>query len=150
MPSVAIETARQPDVEALLRAGEAHARELYSEDECFLLDISELDRDPVTVFVARLDGDAVGMAALVEAGDGSAELKRLFVDDRARGTGVAGRLLDALEEHARDAGVRVIQLETGTLSLPAIALYEKRGYGHIPAFGQYIGSATSVCMEKPL
>lgn len=150
MTTIAIEPARQPDVEALLRAGEVAARELYTEDECFLLDISELERPGVTVFVARDEDRAVGMAALVEADDGSAELKRLFVDDTARGQGIAGRLLDALETHAGESGIPLVQLETGTRSLAAIALYEKRGYRHIPRFGQYIDSATSVCMEKGL
>jgi putative acetyltransferase len=150
MTTIAIEAARQPDVEALLRAGEIAARELYTEDECFLLDISELERPGVTVFVARTDHGAVGMAALVEADDGSAELKRLFVDSSARGQGIAGRLLDALETHAGESGIPLVQLETGTLSLAAIALYEKRGYRHIPRFGPYVDSASSVCMEKSL
>jgi putative acetyltransferase len=150
MTTIAIEAARQPEVEALLRAGEVAARELYTEDECFLLDISELERPGVTVFVARDEDRAIGMAALVEADDGSAELKRLFVDDSARGQGIAGRLLDALESHAVASGIPLVQLETGTLSAAAIALYEKRGYLHIPRFGQYVDSATSVCMQKRL
>jgi putative acetyltransferase len=150
MPTIAIESARQPEVERLLRDGEDFARELYAEDECFMLDISELEKPGVTVFVARVDGAAVGTAALVEAGDGSAELKRMFVDASARGGGIARRLIDAVEEHARGAGLRVIRLETGTRSAAAIALYERCGYVHIPRFGQYVDSATSVCMEKVL
>lgn len=90
------------------------------------------------------------MAALVPAGDGSAELKRVFVTEGARGRGLAGDLLAAAEGTARDAGVRVIRLETGPRSVAAIALYEKHGYRHIPLFGQYVGSASSVCMEKVL
>lgn len=147
---VAIEPAAQPDVERLLRLGDEFALSLYPAEECFLLPVSELEKPGVTVFVARVDGVAVGMAALVARGDGSAELKRLFVRDRARGQGVASGLLDAVGGAARDAGVGVIQLETGPLSTAAIALYEKHGYRHIPLFGQYIGSASSVCMEKSL
>lgn len=148
--SIAIEPARQPDVERLLEGSEVFARSLYVEEECFLLDISELDKPEVTVFVARLDGGAVGMSALVDAGDGSAELKRLFVDDSARGKGVAGSLLGAVEAHARAAGVGVLRLETGPRSDAALALYAKHGFVHIPLFGQYIGSSSSVCMEKVL
>ncbi|MEP6482185.1 MAG: GNAT family N-acetyltransferase [Rhodoglobus sp.] len=147
---VALEPAAQPDVERLLRLGEEFALSLYPADECFLLPVSELEKPGVSVFVARLEGEAVGMAALVGRGDGSAELKRLFVDGRARGQGLAGGLLDAVEQAARDAGVGVIQLETGPRSTAAIALYEKRGYRHIPLFGQYVGSGSSVCMEKSL
>jgi putative acetyltransferase len=148
--TIAIEPARQPDVQRLLDAGGVFARSLYAEDECFLLDISELEDPGVTVWVARLSDDAVGMVALVDGGDGSAEIKRLFVDDSARGYGIAGALLAAVEERARETGVAVIRLETGPRSDAALALYEKHGYQHIPLFGQYIGSGSSVCMEKVL
>ncbi|WP_268236635.1 hypothetical protein [Salinibacterium xinjiangense] len=35
-------------------------------------------------------------------------------------------------------------------STAAVALYEKRGYRHIPRFGDYVDSASSVCMELAL
>jgi putative acetyltransferase len=148
--SIAIEPARQPDVQRLLDAGGVFARSLYAEDECFLLDVSELEGPDVTVWVARLSDEAVGMVALVRGSDGSAEIKRLFVDDSARGSGVASELLTAVEEGARDSGVSVIRLETGPRSDAALALYQKHGYRQIPLFGQYIGSGSSVCMEKVL
>lgn len=148
--TIAIESARQPDVESLLAASDDFAAELYPPDTCYLLDVSELEAPGIEVFVARVDGVALGMAAFVAKGDGSAELKRLIVDDRARGQRLGTQLLDAIEEHARAAGVSVIQLETGPKSLAAIALYEGRGYRRIPNFGPYIGDEFSVCMEKAL
>jgi putative acetyltransferase len=148
--AIAVEPARQDAVERLLRLGEDFALSLYPAEECFMLPLSDLEKPGVTVFVARVDGEAVGMAALVGKADGSAELKRLFVEDRARGRGLAAGLLERVEAHAGETGVRVIQLETGTRSDAAIALYEKRGFAHIPPFGEYIGSASSVCMEKVL
>ncbi|MDP3208163.1 MAG: GNAT family N-acetyltransferase [Rhodoglobus sp.] len=153
--TVAIEPARQPDVERLLALGEVFARSLYPPDECFLLDIAELDRPGVTVLVARVESDAMGMVAVVgpdtsDGGDGSAEIKRLFIEDRARGRGLARELIAAVEQFARDNGATVIRLETGPRSDAALALYRSSGYRDIPLFGQYIGSASSVCMEKVL
>ncbi|MFM9878379.1 MAG: GNAT family N-acetyltransferase [Rhodoglobus sp.] len=148
--TIAIEPPRQPDVEALLTAGEVFAQSLYPPESCYLLDVSELEAPGVDVFVARIDGVALGMAALVSRGDGSAELKRLFVDDRTRGQRLGSGLLDAIEEHARDLGVGVIQLETGPQSHAALALYEGRGYRRIPNFPPYVGDKFSVCMEKAL
>jgi putative acetyltransferase len=148
--TIAIEAPRQPDVEALLAASDASALELYPPDSCYMLDVSELEAPGVAVFVARIDGIALGMAALVTRGDGSTELKRMFVSDAARGQGLAGQLLGAVEQHARDARAHVIQLETGPRSLAAIALYEKHGYVRIPNFGPYVGDEFSVCMEKVL
>jgi putative acetyltransferase len=74
----------------------------------------------------------------------------MFVLDSARGRGLAGLLLAALEEHALANAIGVIQLETGEPQAAAIALYEKQGYRRIPRFGQYVDDPTSVCMEKIL
>ncbi|MDO7882966.1 GNAT family N-acetyltransferase [Salinibacterium soli] len=146
---VAIEPARQRDVEALLDGSEQFALSLYPPDSCYLLDVSELEAPGVEVFVARVDDVALGMAALVPY-DGYGELKRLFVDDRARGQGLAGQLLAAVEDRARERGLPVLRLETGPLSVAAIALYGKHGYERIPNFGPYVGDEHSYCMEKPL
>ncbi|CAN5298117.1 hypothetical protein BH09ACT5_BH09ACT5_16670 [soil metagenome] len=147
--TVSIESPRAEGVAELLRAGEEFGAALYPSDENFFLPLEELERPGVTVFVAREDGRALGMAALVGAGS-DPELKRLFVHDDARGRGLAGVLLDAVELHARDAGARVIRLETGNRSTAALALYEKRGYLRIPRFGEYAESESSVCMELAL
>ena len=147
--SIAIESPREAGIAALLRAGEEYAESLYPAEENFILPLAALEKPGVTVFVARIGGEALGMAALVVTQSG-AELKRLYVADAARGQGLAAGLLDALEAHARATGVAVIRLETGNRSLAAIALYEKRGYRRIPRFGEYVDSASSVCMQLTL
>jgi putative acetyltransferase len=165
--TVSIEPPRQPTVLDLLQQSDDLAFSLYPADSCYLLDVTELEADNIAVFVARDDeaagharahGDsesmvdvaAAGIAALVLRGDNSAELKRLFVSPMARGRGVADAILQSLEEHAATSGVAVLQLETGPLQPAAIALYLKRGYRHIPRFGQYVDDELSVCMEKTL
>ncbi len=135
----------------MLRAGDAYALSLYPADSCYMLDLDELTADGVTVFVARDGaGTATGMAALVDRGDATGELKRLFVDEAGRGQGVATAVMDALEAAARAQGIHTLQLETGPKQLAAIALYERRGYAHIENFGPYVGDEFSVCMEKSL
>jgi len=90
------------------------------------------------------------MAALVERGDGTAELKRMFVPPAARGQGIASDLLTAVEAHAVQHGIHLIQLETGPLQDAAIRLYERAGYLLIPNFGKYVGDDNSVCYEKAI
>ena len=149
--SIAIEPPRTPGVEDLLRLGDEFTLSLYPAESCYLLDVSELERPGVTVFVGRDSaGRALGMAALVEKEDGPAELKRMFVHEDARGLGLASALMDKLEATAADAGVQAIQLETGPLQHAAIALYENRGYLRIPNFGPYVGDEFSVCYAKPV
>ncbi|MBA4248657.1 MAG: GNAT family N-acetyltransferase [Microbacterium sp.] len=135
----------------MLRAGDAYALSLYPADSCYMLNLDELVAEGVTVFVARdAAGAALGMAALVNRGDGTGELKRLFVNEAGRGQGVATSVMDALEAAARAQNIHTLQLETGPKQLAAIALYEQRGYGHIDNFGPYVGDEFSVCMEKAL
>lgn len=149
--SIAIEPPRTPGIAELLRLGDEFTLSLYPAESCYLLDVSELEQPGVTVFVGRDSaGRALGMAALVVRSDGTAELKRMFVHEDARGKGLASALMDQLEATAAGAGVPALQLETGPLQYSAIALYEKRGYTRIPNFGPYVGDEFSVCYAKPI
>ena len=151
MPSIAAEKPNQPHVVEMLRLSGEYALSLYPAESCYLLTVGELEEPGTTLFVARDDNtQVVGIAAIVLRGDSTAELKRMFVLESARGQGIAGSLLAAVEAHAVMHGVEVLQLETGPKQLAAIALYEKSGYAHIPNFGPYIGDEFSVCMEKTL
>jgi GNAT superfamily N-acetyltransferase len=58
----------------------------------------------------------------------ASECKRLYVKPGARGNHIAGKLLDAQEEYARNAGVEWIYLDSYDDLKAAIALYERRGY----------------------
>lgn len=60
--------------------------------------------------------------------DGAWEICRLYVAAEARGTGLAHRLLDAAEAHARAEGAERLVLWTDTRFEAAHAFYEKRGY----------------------
>lgn len=151
MTTVTVEDPRQPAIEAMLREGDAYALSLYPADSCYMLNLDELVADGVTVFVARNhESRATGMAALVDRGDGTAELKRLFVNESGRGHGVATAVMDALEAAAGAQSIHTLQLETGPKHHAAIALYERRGYVRIPNFGPYVGDEFSLCMEKNL
>jgi putative acetyltransferase len=150
MISIAPESPRQPDVLALMRRADEYALGLYPAESYYSLDVAALERPGVTMFVARDGGALAGIVALVDNGDGTAEIKRMFVADEQRGRGVAAALLARVEAVAAAASVSLIRLETGPQQPDAIALYEKHGYEHIAAFGQYIGDESSVCMEKRL
>jgi GNAT superfamily N-acetyltransferase len=82
------------------------------------------------VWLAFLDHEPVGCVLLrrLSSVPSAAECKRLYVRPSARDRGVAGRLLDALEEHARTEGLQWIYLDSYDDLTTAIALYERRGY----------------------
>lgn len=147
---IAAEPPRQPELLELMRQGDEFTLSLYPPESCHLLGVEELEAPGVTVFAARENDVVVGMAALVDRADGSAELKRMFVPESARGRGVASALLRAVEDRARAASITLVQLETGPLQHAALALYERSGYTLIPNFGKYAGDPNSVCFEKRL
>jgi len=148
--TVRIESPRQDDVLHLLQQGDDYGLSLYPAENYHALDVDDLDQPDVTFLVAREDGAALGTVALVDARDGTGEIKRMFVSDAARGLGVGTRLLDALHDRARAVGIGTVRLETGLPQAAAIALYRKAGYVDIPRFGPYVDDPTSVCMEQQL
>lgn len=84
--------------------------------------------------LARLDGQPVGCGAVKIKGRRLGEIKRMWVAPSARGLGIAQRLLDALEQQARGAGVDVLQLDTNRTLIEARALYARNGYVEIAAY----------------
>jgi ribosomal protein S18 acetylase RimI-like enzyme len=97
-------------------------------------DLDEM-RPPAGVFlVATSHGDAIGCGALKFHTDGPTELKRMWVDPRARGLGVGRRLLAELEQRAIDSGGRTVRLETNKALTEAIAMYRAAGYREVEAF----------------
>jgi GNAT superfamily N-acetyltransferase len=105
--------------------------------------IEALEFDPPggAFFIAWVDGRPVGCAGWRSHADDDeiGELKRLYVDPAARGTGVAIALMATVEDSARHYGRNRMILECGAKQPEAIALYEKLGYERIPDFGHYQG-----------
>lgn len=144
------EPPRQPEVIALLEASDAFSQALYPPESNHLVDVSSLEKPTVRFFVARSTGTAIGCGAIVLAADGTAEIKRMFVSEAARGTGCAQALMATLEATARAEGATALRLETGIHSHAALRLYERHGYARRGPFGSYAEDPLSVFMEKPL
>lgn len=83
--------------------------------------------------VVEFDGEPVGCGGIraIDAGpDGGVrfEVKHLWVDPRARGTGLGGSLLDELESRSIGFGATEAVLDTNSSLESAAALYRSRGY----------------------
>jgi putative acetyltransferase len=150
MPDIRPEPPRQPDIIALLDASDAFSQALYPPESNHLLDVASLEHPSVRFFVARTQGTAIACGAVVLAGDGTAEIKRMFVAEQARGTGTAQALLATLEQTARAEGATTLRLETGIHSHAALRLYERNGFARRGPFGSYAEDPLSVFMEKDL
>ena len=99
-------------------------------------DPQELVPPSGVLLLARLDEDALGCGALKVLGDGVGEIKRMWVAPGARGLGIAQRMLDALESHARQMELHTLRLDTNRTLLEARALYARNGYAEIPRYNE--------------
>jgi GNAT superfamily N-acetyltransferase len=81
--------------------------------------------------VAYLDGVPVGCGAFKRLDPETCEVKRVYVSPEARGSGVARRMLAALEDGARELGFRRVQLDTGANQEGAAVLFRSAGYAPI-------------------
>lgn len=138
---------RRSDATALLQASHALMQDLFEPEENHFLSIDELCVPSISFFVAEIDGRAVGCGALA-AKAGYGELKSMFVDESARGQGVADLILSALEHEARSLKLDALKLEIGDILEAAHRLYYRRGFEKCGAFGDYVENSSSVFMQK--
>lgn len=80
------------------------------------------------------DGTPVCCGGVKELPDRTCEIKRMYVVPEARGRGVAGALLRALEDAARELGYTVARLDTGPRQPHAERMYRRAGYEPIGNF----------------
>ncbi len=100
------------------------------------------------LFIGRADGLITGSAQLVrpprnnEAQSHAATFMHSFVAPYARGHGLARLMMLKVEERARSAGYRVLNLDVRETQSAAIRLYESLGYirwGEHPAYARVKG-----------
>jgi DNA-binding MarR family transcriptional regulator/GNAT superfamily N-acetyltransferase len=103
------------------------ARSITADDE-------ELRPPAGLLLVVSLGADPIGCGALKFHDNEPAELKRMWVDESARGLGVGRRLLGELEHHAATHGAGAVRLETNTALTEAIQLYRSAGYAEVIPF----------------
>jgi GNAT superfamily N-acetyltransferase/ketosteroid isomerase-like protein len=109
-------------------------------------------QETVLAFLVARDpeGAPVGCGALLDLGDGAAEIKRMFVRPAQRGLGLSRRLLEELEREALRRGFDRVRLETGERQPEAMGLYRSAGYEEIEKYGPYRDAPLSRCFERRL
>ncbi|HVU96153.1 MAG TPA: GNAT family N-acetyltransferase [Puia sp.] len=138
-----------PDFQLLAAELERHLRARDGDLQEYYAQLNRIGSIP-QVLVAYNEDRPIGCGAIREYEEGKAEIKRMYVRPANRGNGIATRLLEELENWAREGGCTACVLETGLNQPEAIAFYQKNGYRIIPLFGRYIGSPNSVCFQKEL
>ncbi len=148
--SIVAERPDQPEIATFFAASEAYMGALYPAESNHFVDADALLQPNVLFLVARRRGVAVGCGAVVRADDGTAEIKRMWVDPEARKEKIGVRLLEALIDAARGDNVSVLRLETGISQPEALGLYRRYGFEECGPFGDYEPDPLSVFMALPL
>ncbi len=115
--------------------GELYARE-FGYDATFEALVAEIvagfvrdyDRKRERCWIAEQGGEVVGSVFVVNAGRGTAKLRLLILDPRARGQSLGRRLTRACIRFARRAGYRRMVLWTQSHLAAARAIYQAEGF----------------------
>ena len=86
------------------------------------------------LFLALDNTEPVGCVGLRPQGSATAEVKRLFVRESCRRSGIGARLMTAVITHAGQAGITELILETLPSMRAAIRPYQRLGFVPAPAY----------------
>jgi len=147
---ISFESPNQAEALALVAELDAYQDSLYPPEARHALDLTSVVEEGLLFALARDEaGRAVGCGAVVLSGD-YGELKRVYVRPEQRGSGLAKKLLQTLEEAAVAANCRAMKLESGPYQPEALGLYVRCGYERCGPFGAYADAPLSVFMQKKL
>lgn len=79
-------------------------------------------------WVVEAEDEIIGMFGIECHSDDSAELRRMYLDRRHRGRGIAQSMLQYAETRARELGFAKLILSTAEVQEVAIAFYRNSGY----------------------
>jgi len=86
------------------------------------------------LLLAVLDGTPVGCVGVRRCDAAACEMKRLYVDPKARGSGAGRALAEHAMAHARALGYQSMRLDTLPSMAQAQALYGRLGFRDVPAY----------------
>lgn len=147
---IAVESPLQDDVRVLIAELNETLLALTPPEFCFHMTAEEMAAPHTTVFVARMDGEAVACGALRRHGDGLGEVKRMYTRPAHRGRRIGARILAEIEGLARREQMTRLVLETGDRHHAAWRVYENGGFTRCGPVLDYPDSSYSVFYEKAL
>jgi GNAT superfamily N-acetyltransferase len=86
------------------------------------------------LLLVRLEGESAGLGGVRYLDTDIAEVKSMYLVTAHRGKGLARRLLEELEQIARQRGCRAVRLDTSAYLTGAVALYRAAGYREVPDY----------------
>ena len=145
------------DVQALVALVQAEYVRIYGGKDATPMDSGQFAPPSGAFLVGYLGEEPVVMGGwrfrpdvTAPGGVRPAEIKRMFVVDAHRRTGLARAVIAELERTATVAGADLMILETGTPQIGAEEFYRSCGYTDTVRFGHYAHEPHTVYLGKPL
>ena len=79
-------------------------------------------------WVVEINDHIIGTFGIQAVSDDTTELRRMYLSPDCRGRGLANRMLQHAEDHARHLGFAKLILSTAEIQEAALAFYRKSGY----------------------
>ncbi len=86
------------------------------------------------LLVAEINGELVGCASMKKLTDDISEIKRMYVQPKARGQGIGRAFVDQLIADCKQSGYRTIRLDSSKFMHDAHQLYQAAGFQIIPEY----------------
>jgi len=104
------------------------------------------------IFIAYVQGKALGCVALIPMENGVYELSKMAVSPESRGLGIGRKVLEYAIAQARELGAKSLFLGSNSVLKSAVHLYESIGFRHVPQekLPDMHYSRANVFMETPL
>ncbi|HEV7135043.1 MAG TPA: GNAT family N-acetyltransferase [Steroidobacteraceae bacterium] len=111
-------------------------------------DVADFNPPAGVFLVAEILGEPAGCGALRTFSPGIGEIKRMWVSPEVRGLGMGRRLLESLEDEARERKLHRVRLDTHSSLVQALQLYRTAGYRDIARYND--NPYAHHWLEKPL
>lgn len=123
---------------------EDHDREILDNPFTYIIDQGG------QIFLALVEGEAVGTVALIKEEANSFELAKMAVTFKYQGLKIGDKLMSACLEYAKKVGIKRVFLLSNRKLIPAINLYKKFGFQEIPLDPNNLYERTDIQMELNL
>lgn len=113
-------------------------------------DLAGVYRPPGTLLIADCDGQPAGCVGLsVRPGQGTAEVKRLYVRPAFRGNGIARALMSHAHDHAARHGLTRLVLDVLPTRTAVVDFYRRLGYTEAAPF-ETESPVPMIYLERPV
>lgn len=136
---IRVDDLRGPEIRELLEAHLALMRAITPLESIHALDLEGLRAPEVTLWTMWVDDELLCCGALKELSPTHGEVKSMHTAARARGRGLARKMVEHILNEARSRHYTRLSLETGSFDafVPARSLYAGFGFQMTGPFGDY-------------